>query len=532
MDSSSTAVDSSRIGVVGAGTMGSGIALAALLSDFKVVLFDVDIKGLERAREYIRTHLDKKHRSISIQYLTTSASLDDFNGCSVVIEAAPEKLQLKQELFAQLDKICPPPAILATNTSTLAVTAIAAASETPGRVAGMHFFNPAPVLPLVEVIRGAGTDEDTVDKLVGLAQKMGKTPVVAGDTPGFIVNRVARPFYGEALRLLGEGAATHEIIDRLVREGAGFRMGPFELMDLIGIDINFAATQSMYEQTFGEPRYRPSLVQSQMVMQKALGRKSGRGFYRYEGNTPVIESAEPVIHTGEPPQGAILVSRGTWAPGVAESCRENGLDVWESLSGNSAPAAALISAGREEGLREILISLDQNLPASVPLVCQCADAILVEAAAWIENHQRLVGFDGLLFRDGKAVTLAANPGLSTEIRTKVEGLFAFLGKRPIWIKDTPGLILPRIISMLANEAAFAVGEGVAEAETIDRAMQLGTNYPKGPLAWAKELGYDKIVAVLEHLRGEYGEDRYRTAPLLRYLDRSARLNQSPFNFRN
>ncbi len=270
-----------RIGVLGAGTMGSGIALTILLADMPVTLYDVSAEMLEKAKGYIESHLERKGKSDNIAYLNLTSHLDDLSSAMVLIEAAPEDLALKQEIFAALDRICPPSAILATNTSTLPVTAIAAATEQPQRVAGMHFFNPAPVMPLVEVIQGVQTHPDTIQSLVALASKLGKTSVVARDTPGFIVNRVARPFYGEALRILGEGVTTYDKIDQIVRLGGGFRMGPFELMDLIGIDVNLAAMQSMYQQTHGEPRYKPHLIQDQMVQQKALGRKSGRGFYDY-----------------------------------------------------------------------------------------------------------------------------------------------------------------------------------------------------------------------------------------------------------
>ena len=238
--------------------MGSGIALTALYADHEVTLTDISPEALERAREYIEGHLSRKGFSDRFDRLAISQDLDALSGSDAVIEAALETLELKRELFAQLDRICPAPAILATNTSTLSVTAIAAATSAPERVAGMHFFNPAPVLKLVEIAKGTSTSQETVSSLV---ESMGKTPVVTSDSPGFIVNRVARPFYGEALRLLAERTASHEEIDVLATLGAGFRMGPFELMDLIGLDVNLAAATTMYKATFGEPRYRPHWLQ-------------------------------------------------------------------------------------------------------------------------------------------------------------------------------------------------------------------------------------------------------------------------------
>jgi 3-hydroxybutyryl-CoA dehydrogenase len=513
-------VNSSRIGVIGAGTMGSGIALAALLADLRVVLFDVDNTVLEKAVKYIENHLNKKQRAINIKYLRTVQSLEELAGCGFVIEAAPEKLPLKQELFAKLDEICPPPAILATNTSTLAVTAIAAACREPARVGGMHFFNPAPVMPLVEVIRGASTHPETVKSLSNLAERLGKQPIVVQDTPGFIVNRIARPFYGEALRIVGEGTASYEQVDSIVREGAGFRMGPFELMDLIGIDINFSATQSMYEQSFGEPRYRPHLLQAQMVQQKALGRKTGRGFYSYDerkGKDSRGGSAPARERTIE--GKTIYFSGGTWAPGFRTILPKNGSSLIETLETRVVLEAAVICLGRDEGLFEHLEKVESRLPQDAPLIVQTADTALSE----IENHllypERLVGFDGLFAASGSVISLSVGTDILPGVKNDVEDIFSGAGKEPVWIKESPALVLPRIISMLINEAAFAVGEGSADQATIDMAMKLGANYPKGPFEWAVNLGYDKIVIMLDHLRREYGEDRYRAAPLLRRWSR-------------
>lgn len=279
------------VGVVGAGTMGSGIAQVAAQSGFEVILYDLSAEivagAIERIAGFVRRavekgRLDAEAAEAAIACLTPATDLAAMAAAEVIIEAAPEILELKCQIFEQLDAICPPETILATNTSTLSVTRVAAATQRPEKVVGMHFFNPPPLMPLVEVAAGASTDEATVAATVALAEAMGKTPVRTRDVPGFIVNRVARPFYLEALRLLGEGVADHATIDRLIREGGNFPMGPFELMDLIGIDINFAASRSVYEAFFGEPRFRPHPLQRRQVESGNLGRKTGRGWYEYQ----------------------------------------------------------------------------------------------------------------------------------------------------------------------------------------------------------------------------------------------------------
>lgn len=280
-----------KIGVIGAGTMGAGIAQVTALSGFSVILNDVTEEKLSSAIHHIGLDLDKavaKNKTTPEQVgaakskIKTSLHFEAFSDCDIVIEAAVENLDVKKDIFARLESICSAKTILATNTSSLSVTAIAASIKMPERFVGMHFFNPPHIMKLVEVIRGHKTSQQTIEQTAQLSKQMGKIPVIVQDSPGFIVNRVARPFYGEALRLLSEGVATVEDIDRIVRLEGGFKMGPFELMDLIGIDVNFAVTQSMYEQTFGEQRYRPHIIQRKMVDAGMLGKKTKRGFYRYD----------------------------------------------------------------------------------------------------------------------------------------------------------------------------------------------------------------------------------------------------------
>ncbi len=497
----------SCIAVLGSGTMGSGIALAALRSGLQTVLYDIDETSLSRATAYISKHLERKGQTALLDNLQTTSELAASKNAEVVIEAAPERMQLKQALFAELENHLSDNAILASNTSTLSITELASATGCAQRIAGMHFFNPAPVMPLVELIRGARTSDETIARLQLLAQQLGKTAVIASDTPGFIVNRVARPFYGEALRLLQENAADHETIDRIIR-GAGFRMGPFQLMDLIGIDINFTVMSSMYEQMYQEARYKPSLVQLQKIRDNALGKKSGRGFYDYENE----QDEAPQAGSAPAFTKALCVVPGYWNTEIEQHFIRAGVQV---IPDAEHAGALVLTTGRKENITDVLRAADASLAPEYPLIVQCHDSTLMHLSSLCKHPRRLIGFDALSLGLSPVVTLVKNEFTDeTALQTAIS-LFTSMGKTPALISDTPALVLPRLLAMLANEAAFAVLEGVADGDTIDTAMKLGVNYPKGPLEWARNLGFGRMLDILEHLYAEYREERYRPCFMLR-----------------
>ncbi len=349
------------VGVVGAGTMGAGIAEAAARGGCTVRLHDPFPEALARgmgtiernlARSVKRNKLDESEAKVVLSRLEPVDAIDGLSGCSVVIEAVFEDRAVKDDVFRRLDSACSTPAVLATNTSSLSVTSIAAAVTDPGRVVGMHFFNPAPVMRLVEVVAGARSRPEALEAAEALATAMGKTPVRVADTPGFIVNRVARPFYGEGLRLLGEGVAGVDEIDAAVR-AVGFRMGPFELMDLIGIEVNLAVTKTVWEATFHEPRYRPHTIQARLAEAGMHGRKTGQGFYRYDESGAPLGPSEGIA-----PSEGIVPGGGTPALplGAEEVAAVADILSLPSVEGTAIEGAGTQSAGIAARLLAALVN--------------------------------------------------------------------------------------------------------------------------------------------------------------------------------
>ncbi len=493
-----------RIGVVGAGTMGAGIAQLGVQAGMETWLHDPFAEALERGERYIRRYAE----SAADEHLRTAADLDELRDCDLVVEAAPERPDLKRELFERLSEVCGPDTILATNTSSILVTSLAGAAAEPANVVGMHFFNPPPLMKLLEVIAAEQTGERALEVARATGEAMGKRVIVVRDGPGFLVNRCGRPFGAEALRLLQEGIATHEQIDRIVRMGGGFRMGPFELMDLVGIDVGLEVAKSFDAQSFGEPRWKPSPLQARKVAAGTLGRKTGGGWYEYaDDGSYRPDDPEPPEPGGGAGERVAIDGSGALAVELRDRARAAGFD---------ARVPGDFGGADEPGL-----VVDASVPAPAadlggadggpPLAAVCADRSLAA-----RGDPAAAGFHVLPpLEDAKLVELTRLPTTPDATAETVESFFARCGFACEWVGDAPGLVLGRIGAQLVNEAAFAIGEGVGSADAVDDGMRYGLNYPRGPVAWGRAIGFDHVLATIDGLWDDLRDPRYRAAPLLR-----------------
>lgn len=488
-----------KVAVIGAGTMGIGIAQLAAMNGHQTYVFDTDAAKTKQALEQLSVQLNKRVQAgkmpqqlfnSTLENLTAADALAQLADANLIIEAIIEKKEAKQHLFQQLAEICSEQAIFASNTSSISITAIASAIPHPERVVGLHFFNPAPVMKLVEIISGLKTDSALADALSALMAAWKKVPVTAKSTPGFIVNRVARPYYAEAFRALHENVTAPEQLDFIMRECGRFAMGPCELTDLIGQDVNFSVTQSVYQEFFYEPRYRPSLIQKELVDAGCYGRKSKQGFYDYSQAEVRPKYELPVCYANSLHKLKLVV-KGAWPHSSA---------LIQRLM-QSSHIQLDVEAG---GYDEILIgdvSLRFSLGASVDIDHINDKVVLMDwHADWAH---------------AKAIPLTASACCTQEDMHAVDLFFAGMNVIPIWSKDHAGLYVLRTISMLVNEGCEAVLHNIASEQDIDSAMKYGVNYPQGPFEWAEKIGYNIILQTLENMYRIYGEDRYRPSIYLR-----------------
>jgi 3-hydroxybutyryl-CoA dehydrogenase len=489
----------SVIAIVGAGTMGAGIAQVAALAGHPVLLYDVRSNAAQKAITAIDAELQKlakrgvvpQESANAAQRIRAASSLEDLGDATLVLEAVVENLALKQELFAQLAKVVAPDCILATNTSSFSITDLAVKLAHPERVVGMHFFNPATRMPLVEVVSGSQTSPAIATAVAQLARAWGKVSVLASSMPGFIVNRIARPFYAEAWRLLAEQAGSPATLDAIMRESGGFRMGPFELMDLIGHDVNSAVTQSVFEGFGDDPRFETSPAQIELVKAGKLGKKSGQGIYSYALDAPANEIAT------EPPAATPPAIEIHGSDAMTDALKHR-------LASTGVKISQLPAAGDAPFVKVGLVSVTLT------------DGRTAEERGRATGTRNLVLVDlALDFETAKRVALARSAKTPDADYKQVVGLFRGAGFAVSPIRDAAGMAVMRTVAMLADEAFSAVQDGLCSEADADTAMVKGVNYPLGPIAWARKIGLAKIVTVLENLQAHYhGDRRYRVANLL------------------
>ena len=486
--------------VAGSGTMGRGIVQVLAQCGVRVLVFDAQPGAAQAAKDAIAQALGKladkgrvtpAEAAATLERIQIAESLQAFAPAHVVIEAIVEQLAVKRELLRALEAIVAPDCVLASNTSSLSVTAMAAAIARPGRVAGYHFFNPVPVMKIVEVVAGELTEPWVTEALTALARRFGHTPVGCKDTPGFIVNHAGRGFIPEALRVLAEGVADFATIDRILVDAAGFRLGPFGLMDLVGLDVNHSVHKSLYEQYFDEPRYRPSYLLEPRVAAGLLGRKTRRGWYVYGQDGAAEKIPE--------------------APAPARSA----LAAW--VAPNAGP------------LKELLAKLGAQIetgakpsPQATCFVAPLGQDATTTALQLLIDPARTVAVDPL-FGFAKRRTLMTTPVTRAAIRDAAHGLLASDGVPVSVIRDSAGFVAQRVVAHIINVGCDIVQQRIATPADLDRAVMLGLGYPQGPLGMGDAIGGGKVLTLLEAMHAFYQDPRYRASPWLR---RRARLGVS------
>ena len=485
------------VGVVGAGAMGRGIAQIAAQAGSVVKLYDTQPQAIAKARDELfaqwgrlveKGRMDAAAMQACKERLQIAGSVQELSDCNLVIEAVIERLDIKKSLFAELEAVVQPSAVLASNTSSLSVTAIAAGLKRPQQFAGYHFFNPVPLMKVVEVVAGLKTDPAVCIALAEYAKQMGHTAVQAQDTPGFIVNHAGRGYGTEALRLVGEGVADFATVDRILKDQVGFRLGPFELMDLTALDVSHPVMESIYRQYYDEPRYRPSVITAQRLAGGVVGKKVGEGFYRYVDGKAQVAAEPPVPQVAEIPP------------------------VWVSTR-----------AARRSELYQLLKDLGAKIetgqspsPQALSVVAPLGFDVTTVAVVERLDPARTVGID-MLIDDAvtKRRVLATNPATRPDMRDAAHALFARDGKAVSVIRDSGGFVTQRVVATIVNIAADICQQGICSPKDLETAVTLGLGYPLGPLAMGDRWGPTNVLEILFNMQTVYGDPRYRPSPWLR-----------------
>ncbi|MEO8935303.1 MAG: 3-hydroxyacyl-CoA dehydrogenase [Burkholderiaceae bacterium] len=481
------------VGVVGAGAMGRGIAQVLAQCGCRVSLHDTNPAAIATAiasiaqvlgRQVDKGKLDAAQRDATMARLVAAPTLEGFADCRLVVEAIVENLDVKRDLFERLEAVVGDDAVIASNTSSLSVTAIASQCAHPARVAGWHFFNPVPLMRVAEVIDGLATDRAVGDALMALTARLGHTPVRAKDTPGFIVNHAGRGFGTEALRIVGEGICDFADVDRVMRESAGFRLGPFELLDLTALDVSHPVMEAIYRQYYDEPRFRPSVITAQRLAGGRLGRKTGAGFYPYG------DDAAPVVE----PRAPASLPASVWISRAHVGAQSELTWLLEKMG-------ATVETGS--------VPSDDALIVVTPLGSDATTCAIEEGL----DPERTVAIDTLVPLALRR-TLMTTPVTLPVVRDEAHGLFASDGVAVTVIGDSPGFIAQRILAMVVNIACDIAQQKIASPTDIDLAVRLGLNYPNGPLAMGDALGPMKLLTILRSMQEFYGDPRYRPSPWL------------------
>ncbi len=498
--------------IVGGGTMGSGIAFVAARSGYDVEVVEPQAASRERGLALVQREAQRAGDAEVERRIRWTDAIPSSGDAVLAIEAVPERFELKRDVFIALARSLAPDALIATNTSSLAVADLADVVPNPERVLGLHFFNPPQRMQLIEVVGAPLTSDETIERGFEIATRLGKHPVLAADTPGFIVNRVARPYYLQSLRALERGVASVDELDALAR-AAGFRMGPFEFMDLIGLDVNLATTESVYART-QEQRLAPVDLQRRMVAEGRLGRKTGAGFYEYrDGRHARFEpSAQPEDGDRDRDECVVVVGFGGLADDVADAVarryeRTARIEMDELLGELQQDATMVIDVGDGASDRgDAIAPLDAMLEPETILLVDAYATDLAACARRLRHPERLIGYGILGSLAGQsAVEIVDSEDASDDALELAQELFANLGKAAVLVEDAPGLFLGRTVGSIVNEAMIAVHEHVASPEDVDTALLLGANYPHGPIAWGREIGGARLSRILQRLAQAEGE---------------------------